>query len=144
MLDRDDGKLLKAFGSGDTAKQSHISRAKPAAYHNMELRIRSVFAKGDSVVLSGSESVKGDRSAQAHIFAWDVLSGDVIASIPAGERVKAVSCVAWNEKGKSWAGGCSDGMYFPFWQWLNASPVHICLVLRLTNWDVTGTVKVYR
>ncbi|KAL4742117.1 WD40-repeat-containing domain protein [Aspergillus similis] len=109
MLDRDDGKLLRAFGSGTTTKQSHISRAKPAAYHNMELRIRSVFAKADSVVLSGSESVKDDRSVQAHMFAWDVLSGDIIASIPAGERVKAVSCVAWNEKGKCWAGGCSDG-----------------------------------
>ncbi|KAL4994609.1 WD40-repeat-containing domain protein [Aspergillus recurvatus] len=108
MLDRDDGKLLKAFGSENTTEHSPLSRARAAAYRNMELRIRSVFAKADAVVLSGSESDRDGRSAQAHIFAWDVLSGNVIASIPAGERVKAVSCVAWNERGKCWAGGCSD------------------------------------
>lgn len=113
MLDRDDGKLLKAFGHEDNTEptQPILQRQKPAAYRNTELRIRSVFAKADAVVLSGSESDKDDRSAQAHVFAWDVLSGEVLASVPAGERVKAVSSVAWNEKGKCWAGGCSDGMH---------------------------------
>lgn len=89
MLDREDGKLLKSFG-GDGAP----------GYKNTELRIRSVFAKADSVVLSGSEGPK--------VFAWDVLSGEVVACLDVG-GVKAVSCVAWNEKEKCWAGGCSDG-----------------------------------
>ncbi|KAL4864182.1 hypothetical protein BDV12DRAFT_201348 [Aspergillus spectabilis] len=109
MLDRDDGKLLKAFGHEDSSKPPPLTRGKPPTYHNSELRIRSVFAKADAVVLSGSESDKDDLAAQAHMFAWDVLSGEVIAAIPAGEKVKAVSCVAWNEKGNCWAGGCSDG-----------------------------------
>ncbi|KAL4778122.1 WD domain protein [Aspergillus varians] len=109
MLDRDDGKLLKAFGQEDNTEQTPFAGGRQTAYRNTELRIRSVFAKADAVVLSGSESDKDDHSAQAHMFAWDVLSGEVIASVPAGEKVKAVSCVAWNEKGKCWAGGCSDG-----------------------------------
>ncbi|KAF5867105.1 hypothetical protein ETB97_004025 [Aspergillus alliaceus] len=102
MLDRADGKLLQAYGDGDNS-------SRKAGYRNSELRIRSVFAKGDAVVLSGSETDKEDRTAQAHVFAWDVLSGEVIASVPAGEGVRVVSCVAWNEKGGNWAGGCSDG-----------------------------------
>lgn len=114
MLDRDDGKLLKAFGQEDTTQhatqQAPLTLGKTTGYRNVELRIRSVFAKADAVVLSGSESSKDDRFAQAHIFAWDVLSGDLIASVPAGEKVKAVSSVAWNDKAKCWAGGCSDGM----------------------------------
>ncbi|KAL2826001.1 WD40-repeat-containing domain protein [Aspergillus cavernicola] len=109
MLDRDDGKLLKAFGHEDSAKHTFAVGKKPAPYRNTELRIRSVFAKADAVVLSGSESNKDDICDQAHAFAWDVLSGEVLAAIPAGEKVKAVSCVAWNENGKCWASGCSDG-----------------------------------
>ncbi|PLB51941.1 WD domain protein [Aspergillus steynii IBT 23096] len=104
MLDRADGKLLKAFGDGvgDAEKSS-------AVYRNSELRIRSVFAKGDAVVLSGSEADKTDKSSEACVFAWDVLSGEVVAAVPAGKGVRVVSCVAWNEKGGCWAGGCSDG-----------------------------------
>ncbi|KAI9369511.1 WD40-repeat-containing domain protein, partial [Aspergillus egyptiacus] len=108
MLDRDDGKLLKAFGHEDSTKQTPVSGKKSATYHNSELRIRSVFAKADAVVLSGSETGKDAGSDQAHVFAWDVLSGEVLAAVPAGEKVKAVSSVAWNESGKCWAGGCSD------------------------------------
>ncbi|KAF7596552.1 hypothetical protein BBP40_000952 [Aspergillus hancockii] len=99
LLDRADGKLLRAFGNEDTT----------AGYRNSELRIRSVFAKGDAVVLSGSETEKGGRGAQACVFAWDVVSGEIVARVPAGEGVRVVSCVAWNEKGGDWAGGCSDG-----------------------------------
>jgi mitogen-activated protein kinase organizer 1 len=114
MLDRDDGKLLKAFGQEDSSMRTPTTGKKASTYRNTELRIRSVFAKADAVVLSGSESNKDEPYSQAHVFAWDVLSGEVIAAIPAGERVKAVSSVAWNEKGKCWASGCSDGMYFLF------------------------------
>ncbi|OJJ48951.1 hypothetical protein ASPZODRAFT_111298 [Penicilliopsis zonata CBS 506.65] len=99
MLDRVDGKLLKAFG-GDGSP-----------YQNSELRIRSVFAEGDSVVLSGSESLSSN--AHASVFAWDVLSGEIIASVDAGLGVKVVSCIAWNQSGKCWAGGCSDGTIAP-------------------------------
>lgn len=104
MLDRTNGQLLKAFGASDTGPS--------VSYRNEELRVRSVFAKGDAVVLSGSEATPGSRAQmQAHVFAWDVLSGDVVAAVPAGMGVKAVSCVAWNEKRGQWAGGCSDGEY---------------------------------
>ncbi|KAL3462591.1 WD40-repeat-containing domain protein [Aspergillus heterothallicus] len=109
MLDRDDGKLLKAFGQTDSTKRAPIAGMGTPTYRNTELRIRSVFAKADAAVLSGSESNKDDLDHQAHVFAWDILSGEVIAAIPAGERVKAVSAVAWNEQGKCWASGCSDG-----------------------------------
>ncbi|KAL1974858.1 hypothetical protein VTN31DRAFT_5062 [Thermomyces dupontii] len=107
MLDRLDGKLLKAFGG-----EEQNAKFGTQSYRNTSLRIRSVFAKGDAVVLSGSESAnmeKKDGSTQASVFAWDILSGDVIARVPAGDGVKAVSCVAWNEKGACWASACADG-----------------------------------
>jgi mitogen-activated protein kinase organizer 1 len=106
MLDRTDGKLLKAYG-GETQTGKFGEK-----YVNKSLRLRSVFAKGDAVVLSGSEAAdmetKGNAS-QAAVFVWDVLSGEIIATVPAGEGVKVVSCVAWNEKGQCWAGACADG-----------------------------------
>ncbi|GAM36282.1 vacuolar glutathione S-conjugate transporter [Talaromyces pinophilus] len=105
MLDRTDGKLLKAYG-GETQTGKFGEK-----YVNKSLRLRSVFAKGDAVVLSGSEAAdmetKGNAS-QAAVFVWDVLSGEIIATVPAGEGVKVVSCVAWNEKGQCWAGACAD------------------------------------
>jgi hypothetical protein len=53
---------------------------------------------GDAVVLSGSE----EGTAGAAAFAWDVVKGEVIAAVPVGEKVKAVSCVAWNEGAGDW------------------------------------------
>ena len=114
MLDRADGKLLQAFGGNPTTTGASGSGGGEPVYRNEELRIRSVLAQGDAVVLSGSEAEKKDRSSQAYVFAWDVLSGEVVAAVPAGEGVRAVSCVAWNEKRGQWAGGCSDGMDFLF------------------------------
>ncbi|KAJ5759743.1 hypothetical protein N7520_006899 [Penicillium odoratum] len=109
MLDRSNGKLLAAFGGSEKEKDSFSHATKPLhAYRNDELRVRSVFAQGDGVVLSGSEAAKNDTSLGAAVFAWDVLSGEVVATVPMGENVKVVSCVAWNENGY-WAGGCSDG-----------------------------------
>ncbi|KAJ6097250.1 hypothetical protein N7499_001624 [Penicillium canescens] len=93
MLDRVDGGLLKGFGDGNKEEKGK--------------GVRSVFAQGDAVVLSGSEAGGGGDGAAS--FAWDVISGEVIAAVPMGEKVKAVSCVAWNEKGGDWAAGCSDG-----------------------------------
>jgi WD40 repeat protein len=107
MLDRTDGKLLKSYG-GETQVSKFGDK-----YLNKSLRIRSVFAQADAVVLSGSEAADMDAKtrSQASVFAWDVLSGDIIATIPAGEGVKAVSGVAWNEKGQCWAGACTDGKF---------------------------------
>ncbi|EHA28488.1 hypothetical protein ASPNIDRAFT_124584, partial [Aspergillus niger ATCC 1015] len=93
MLDRSDGKLLKAFGGDDA---SPIQGNSTAIYRKSELRIRSVFAKADAIVLSGSEandSGNGNGATQASVFAWDVLSGEVVACVPAGPGVKAVSAV---------------------------------------------------
>ena len=112
MLDRADGKLLQGFGGTPSTTTTGTSgNGGGPVYRNEELRIRSVLAKGDAIVLSGSEAEKKDRSSQAFVFAWDVLSGEVVAAIPAGEGVRAVSCVAWNEKRGQWAGGCSDGIF---------------------------------
>ncbi|KAF9891038.1 hypothetical protein FE257_005297, partial [Aspergillus nanangensis] len=97
MLDRADGKLLKAFPGADgettTPYTGLVSRGKKNGayrYCNRELRVRSVFAQGDAVVLSGSESeVAKDGQQQqgsgAAVFAWDVLSGETVGCIPAGE-----------------------------------------------------------
>ncbi|PYH45773.1 WD40 repeat domain-containing protein [Aspergillus saccharolyticus JOP 1030-1] len=148
MLDRSDGKLLQAFGSESTKTDNSAGFTlgqSPLAYRNSELRIRSVFAKADAVVLSGSEAEKGSsdaEAAQAAVFAWDVLSGEVIAAVPAGEGVKAVSAVAWNEKGGCWAGGYSDGMFY-FFLLLPVSRVIVSyspIIIIIT----TGAVKIYR
>ncbi|KAJ5685193.1 hypothetical protein N7536_007812 [Penicillium majusculum] len=103
LLDRMDGKVLNAF-SGEKTVSGGIGKPKHS-YRNSELRVRSVFAMGDAVVLSGSE----EGTAGAAAFAWDVIKGEVIAAVPVGEKVKAVSCVAWNEGVGDWAAGCSDG-----------------------------------
>lgn len=113
MLDRADGKLLAAFGgpskNGEQQTRSLLGTRPRHTYRNQELRVRSVFVQGDAVVLSGSEAAKEDGAAPgAAVFAWDILSGEAVATVPMGEKVKAVSCVAWNEQGY-WAGGCSDG-----------------------------------
>ncbi|KAF3479544.1 WD domain-containing protein [Arthroderma uncinatum] len=112
MVDRDDGAVLKSFGDGNPDPSAPAEKQHGPTYMNKELRIRSTFAKGDSVVLSGSESPEGNTSrsnTQANVMAWDVSTGNVIQTVPVGASVKVVSCVAWNEKGRSWAGGCSDG-----------------------------------
>lgn len=116
MIDRDDGKVLKGFGGGNangdgSSGDNNSGSASKAKYRNKELRIRSVFAQRDGTVLSGSEAsdVDGKGTMEASIFAWDVLSGEVIATVRAGDGVKAVSSVAWNEAGKCWAASCSDG-----------------------------------
>lgn len=116
MIDRTDGTLLTAFGGPpkkDEQPVQDLLNTKPRpTYRNTELRVRSVFAQGDAVVLSGSEAApKGDDAALgAAVFAWDVLSGETVATVSMGEAVKAVSCVAWNEKGY-WAAGCADSKW---------------------------------
>ncbi|KAG2412846.1 hypothetical protein HFD88_010403 [Aspergillus terreus] len=84
MLDRADGKLLKAFGTDESA----AGAGSPRRYRNSELRVRSVFAQGDAVVLSGSEADKESGHGDAAVFAWDVLSGEVVGCVIAGEGVR--------------------------------------------------------
>lgn len=111
MVDRDDGAVLKSFGDGNPDPSE---KNRGPIYLNKDLRIRSTFAKGDSVVLSGSETPETKPSGEttpATIFAWDVLTGNVIRTVPVGTNIKVASCVTWNEKGSSWAGGCSDGTF---------------------------------
>lgn len=128
LLDRMDGKVLNAF-SGEKTVAGGIGKPKHS-YLNSELRVRSVFAMGDAVVLSGSE----EGTAGAAAFAWDVVKGEVIAAVPVGEKVKAVSCVAWNEGVGDWAAGCSDGKYCGvFW-----GGVLGVLVLTVVSRDCQG------
>ncbi|KAJ5573748.1 uncharacterized protein N7459_008175 [Penicillium hispanicum] len=112
MLDRADGKLLAAFGGSKQENQpapNSFTTKSRRTYKNTELRVRSVFAQGDGVVLSGSEATQGEQGPLgAAVFAWDILSGEVVATVPMGNQVKAASCVAWSEKA-NWAVGCSDG-----------------------------------
>lgn len=105
LVDRDDGSVLKTFG-GDTTTAEPGKKGTPV-YKNTGLRIRSAFANGDRLVFSGGET--DEDNPDAAVFAWDVVSGDVIETLPAGRGIKVVSCVAWNEKVRTWAGGCSDG-----------------------------------
>lgn len=107
LVDRDDGTVLKAFGGDSTTMDTTTP-----VYKNKSLRVRSSFAKGDSVVFSGGET--DEENPEAAVYAWDVVSGDVIGTVPAGSGVKVVSSVAWNGKGGCWAGGCSDGKWLLF------------------------------
>ncbi|KXG49637.1 uncharacterized protein PGRI_056050 [Penicillium griseofulvum] len=129
MLDRMDGKVLNSFG-GEKGGKSRYS------YRNSELRVRSVFAMGDAVVLSGSEEGGGDGGKGAAAFAWDVVKGEVIAAVPVGEKVKAVSCVAWNEGVGDWAAGCTDGKDFGVFEgWISAD---CCLKVPSESMDEVG------
>ncbi|PGH11925.1 hypothetical protein AJ79_04617 [Helicocarpus griseus UAMH5409] len=111
MVDRADGRVLKGFGGGNDTAAGDGEKGMGPQYMNSSLRIRSAFARGDAVVFSGGETEEGDDvgSVESHVFAWDVVSGEEISRVSAGRGVKAVSCVAWNERGGCWAGGCSDG-----------------------------------
>lgn len=138
LLDRADGNLLAAFGEPANKEErpslglGGMTRPRHT-YRNTELRVRSVLAKGDAVVLSGSEGAQSNSvGLGAAVFAWDVLSGEMIATVPMGEKVKAVSCVAWNEKGDCWAGACSDGKK-------GGIPRRLLVILT----TVQGTVRVY-
>lgn len=90
LMDRKDGTCLQAFG-GD-------------GFTNEELRIKSCFGNGEVIVLSGSEG--GGR-----INAWDMMTGQVVGSVEAGEKV--MSTVRWRDKGRGidavWASGGADG-----------------------------------
>ena len=84
LMDRGDGKCLRTF----------------TGHKNGEFRLRSCLGLRDAVVVSGSED--------GEIWAWDVLSGDVVAKVKAHSG-KAVSAVAWNGIKKAWGSAGVDG-----------------------------------
>ncbi len=94
MLDRKDGTLLQSFGGGTDG------------YVNQDLRIKSCFGLGEAIVIAGSE-------ANGTVRAWDVVSGEKIGEVDAGEGGKVVSVVAWRSNAKGgdgvWATGGTDG-----------------------------------
>ncbi len=91
LIDRKDGGCLRAFrGNGFT---------------NDELRIKSCFGRGEAIVVSGSEG-------NGRVNAWDVMTGQVLGSVEAGEKV--ISIVRWRNKSRDvntvWASGGADGV----------------------------------
>lgn len=114
LMDRETGACLRTY-------------AEPA-WRNAELRIQSVLGGGERFVVVGDEltaagggSAAGGVSvaAEGRIWAWDLLSGKLIARVrvpwgPGGsdgrkrvvgrdgkekERKNVVSCIAWKEDG---------------------------------------------
>lgn len=98
-MDKSNGKLLQSY-------TGHL---------NQDYRIRSTLAFADSVVISGSED--------GHIYAWDLLSGDVIEKLDGGAHGgKVASAVACNPAQREWASGGIDGEFLfplsliPWWR----------------------------
>lgn len=101
LMDKSNGKLLQSY-------KTHI---------NKDYRIRSTLAFADSVVIAGSED--------GRIYAWDLLTGDVIAKLgdddDGGARPhggKVASAVACHPARREWASGGVDGEFF------FSSPLH--------------------
>ena len=88
LIDKGNGQLLQTY-SGHT---------------NEEYRIRSGLGLADAVVVSGSED--------GHLYAWDLLKGEVIEEI-AAHSGKVASAVAWNGTKKEWASAGTDGKCLP-------------------------------
>lgn len=106
VMDRASGRCLQTFGV--QGKEDDRSDT----FLNSEFRIRSSFALGDAVVMSGSED--------GRVWVWDVLSGECVGKFwhvedqGMGESKKrkktnVVSAVAWNEARKQWASAGGDG-----------------------------------
>lgn len=113
LMDREAGTCLKAY-------------REEGRFVNTELRVRSCFGANERWCLSGCDGEGGG------VWAWDVLSGEVVARIGVeGRKIgagigeekdkkkrKVVSCVAWNEAQGVWAAGGSDGelmLHFRSW-----------------------------
>lgn len=102
-MDKANGHHLQSF-------QGHI---------NTNYRIRSTLAFADSTVISGSED--------GRIYAWDVLSGDVLERLEADADAdahggKVASAVASSSAKREWASAGIDGefeiyIFFGGWFW---------------------------
>ena len=84
LMDRGDGKCLRTF----------------KGHRNTEYRVRSCLGLGDKVVVSGSED--------GVVYAWDILSGEIVAQVQA-HAGKVASAVAWNGLRRQWASAGVDG-----------------------------------
>ena len=90
LMDKANGHLLQSFNG-------HI---------NTNYRIRSTLAFADSTVISGSED--------GRIYAWDVLSGDVLERLEADADAhggKVASAVASSSAKREWASAGIDGEF---------------------------------
>jgi mitogen-activated protein kinase organizer 1 len=114
LMDRRDGVCLRAFGE--------------AGWRNEELRVQSVFGGGERFVVvgdemtgsgpgSGSGSAAAEVQEEGRVWAWDVLTGKLVATVPVPwggsesrkkvvgrdgkekERKNVVSCIAWKDGG---------------------------------------------
>jgi mitogen-activated protein kinase organizer 1 len=96
---------------------------KGGGFSNKGLRLRSTLAANEGVVVCGSEGNgdaeggNGSGEQGGRIFAFDVLTGEVVVKLRHGEGMGkdgVVGCVAWTDrKGKGsgwWASGGSDGV----------------------------------
>ncbi|CAK4030954.1 related to beta-transducin [Lecanosticta acicola] len=99
FMDRGTGKCLQTFRDEEEG-----------GFRNETYRVRSCFAMGDGIAVSGSENGK--------VVVWDVLSGEVVRRLwhreegeRGGETTKrdVVSAVAWNPFRKMWASAGGDG-----------------------------------
>lgn len=102
LMDRENGACLRAYS--DTL------------WKNTELRIQSLLGQREKYVMAGDE-MAGEATTDGRIWAWDLLSGKVVAKVtipwgPTEPRKKVVgkdgkekarrnvlSCMAWREGG---------------------------------------------
>lgn len=89
LIDKRNGQLLQSY-------KGHV---------NKEYRIRSCLAMQDSMIISGSEDGK--------IYAWDLLTGNIVTTIDAHEG-KVASAVTWNRGKKEWASAGTNGTKMKF------------------------------
>ena len=95
LLDKANGKLLQSFSDAEFANSTY--------------RLRSTLSSHDTVAVSGSED--------GGIFAWDVLSGELVGrvqhnaetAVTGRESKKVVSAVAWKKRANEWASAGADG-----------------------------------
>ncbi len=95
LMDKSDGKLLQSYRHAD--------------YINSTYRIRSTLGAHDSIAVSGSED--------GWIYAWDVLSGQLVDRVRHNEQQlqgtknskKVVSALAYKKREKEWASAGGDG-----------------------------------
>ncbi|KAL1839064.1 hypothetical protein VTJ49DRAFT_1894 [Mycothermus thermophilus] len=110
LMDRRDGSCLRAYEAG--------------ARKNEELRVQCVLGGGERFVVAGDEMAGEDEGSggggknEGRIWAWDLLTGKVVAKVPVPwgsgsearrkvvgrdgkekERKNVVSCIAWKDGG---------------------------------------------
>ena len=97
LMDSSNGKLLQTY--------------KHPEYINTTYRIRSTLGANDSIAVAGSED--------GWIYAWDVLSGELVtrvkhdaeqSSSSTRSSRKVVSALAYKKRAQEWASAGGDGM----------------------------------